>query len=649
MRTSYLVALSVSGVLAASALPPAVAAPAGTPEDGAPAPTEATAEKVASKVQRPQGPNPYLALLPDGGQTADYGAWTAYMAAQAHVRSLQRQSTVTTFEAQQQGRQPRGPLVYQELEAEGVRGGNDTLATAERVRGLGTDRRESAAAQVLGWLASTEGEVAVLPPNAEDDGSIPLARDTGVGETVSAVTTTGTVGDGPHGSAGTGTGDLDAYAVSGLAGQVLTVDIVTPEGDLDPMLLLFDAEGQLVGFNDDTAEGLDSRLTLGVPADGTYYAFVAGFPTFPLDPFDSASGDGAGSEGPYELSITQVEQDTDVFAVDLEEGDVLGLSVSGSATVLDVLEPDGTLVHGSEQDASFIYPLASPLPGGGNAVNDHVADVDGRHYVAVRGTGGAYDLTAEVYRPGLEGQRREQTLFLDFDGARVNTAIWGGPGVRQLSPLTSFLDDWGLSQADYKPLVREIVATVRENLERDLRRSGLDEDVEIRIRNSLQHRDPFGQDNVSRVVVGGTIAESGVDTIGIAQSIDPGNFDQEETALVLLDVLSSDPDVFGDASLNFYLAPQSDRVGFVGQAIGNVTSHEAGHFFGDWHVDQFNDVLNLMDQGGNFPLLYGAGPDGVGGTADDPDVDFGEDVFVPNEGFRGVQDTLTRVAAVLPD
>ena len=51
-----------------------------------------------------------------------------------------------------------------------------------------------------------------------------------------------------------------------------------------------------------------------------------------------------------------------------------------------------------------------------------------------------------------------------------------------------------------------------------------------------------------------------------------------------------------------------------------------------------------MDQGGNFPLLFGVGPDGVGGTADDNDVDFGEDVFNPNEGFIGIEDTLTRLA-----
>ena len=173
---------------------------------------------------------------------------------------------------------------------------------------------------------------------------------------------------------------------------------------------------------------------------------------------------------------------------------------------------------------------------------------------------------------------------------------------------------------------------------------GLNPDFRVRILNSRDNRDVFGQDNVSRVIVGGTINESGIPTIGIAQSIDPGNYGTEETALVLLDVLS-DPSVeFGDPSLNTYMTPASDRVTFVGRAIGNIVAHEAGHFFGDWHVDQFNDQANLMDQGGNFPLMFAVGPDGVGGTADDTDVDFGEDALNPNEGFVGVEDTLTRLS-----
>jgi hypothetical protein len=64
----------------------------------------------------------------------------------------------------------------------------------------------------------------------------------------------------------------------------------------------------------------------------------------------------------------------------------------------------------------------------------------------------------------------------------------------------------------------------------------------------------------------------------------------------------------------------------------------------NWHVDQYNDVLNLMDQGGNPALLFGVGPDGIGGTADDWDVDFGQDTLNPNEGFTGLENTAARTA-----
>ena len=147
------------------------------------------------------------------------------------------------------------------------------------------------------------------------------------------------------------------------------------------------------------------------------------------------------------------------------------------------------------------------------------------------------------------------------------------------------------------------------------------------------------------MIVGGTIEESGISTIGIAQSIDPGNFDTGgDRADPARHVSEPGTD---DYSFNAYITPDTDRVRFVGTALGNIASHEAGHYLGNWHVDQFNDVLNLMDQGGNFPLLYGVGPDEVGGTADDPDVDFGNDILNPNEGFTGIEHTLTRVTWAL--
>jgi hypothetical protein len=146
------------------------------------------------------------------------------------------------------------------------------------------------------------------------------------------------------------------------------------------------------------------------------------------------------------------------------------------------------------------------------------------------------------------------------------------------------------------------------------------------------------------VIVGGTAAETGIGTIGIAQSIDAGNFGREETALMMLDELSAPAGPVW--SLNTYRGAGSDWVAFVGRAVGNVTSHEVGHMSGSWHTDRLNDVPGIMDPGGadDPTVMFAVGPDGLGGTADDPDLDFVEEVLSPSEGFTGVEDTLNRTA-----
>jgi hypothetical protein len=49
-----------------------------------------------------------------------------------------------------------------------------------------------------------------------------------------------------------------------------------------------------------------------------------------------------------------------------------------------------------------------------------------------------------------------------------------------------------------------------------------------------------------------------------------------------------------------------------------------------------------MDQGGNPRQLVGAGPDGLGGNADDVDVDYTTDAY--DAQFTGAEDTLNRTA-----
>jgi hypothetical protein len=376
---------------------------------------------------------------------------------------------------------------------------------------------------------------------------------------------------------------------------------------------------------------------------------VSGFgigTVFPADPFDSGSGLGFGKEGVYGLAATLAFPDRDLYAVDLAVGDVLGGSVTGVGTQLTVRDPSGRIVFGSEQDASFLYAPASPLPGGGNAVVSQVAAKAGRYSLEVAGTAGLYDITLEAYRPGPEAQEQGtvQTLFLDFDGARLNTAIFGGPGVRALSPLAGFLGRWGLSAADEGKVIDAVIAAVKENTITDMKARGTDPRFGLKILNSRDNPDAFGQPNVHRIVVGGSIAESGLDTIGVAQFIDPGNYANEDSAVVLLDILS---DLSGPASLNTYITPASNKIKFIGRALGNVITHEAGHLYGNFHTDPLNATPSLMDAGGAFPGLFGVGPDRIGGTADDFDYDFTEDVFDPDEGLFGTEDTLNTAAWAL--
>jgi hypothetical protein len=598
-----------------------------------------TTKAPAKQSARPSAVNPYLALLDDRDKK-DHSTWKRFGTAQAERRA--------NSEAQRrvQARE-RPPVLVDEEEPRGVRGSNESPATAQRVPQFGTQDRKRHRARVLGALSPEPVEVDEIAPNTEDDGSIPLARRTGIGNSRAGIETTGVIGDGPHGSEGSGSGDFDVYRLRAVAGEEIVADVdLVADSELDSMVAIYDAAGELVAFNDDADFDLSSEVRHPVRRTGAYYVLVSGYAALPEDPQDSGSGDGAGSEGPYSLRITAAETDSDFYAFRLRKGDVLGASVEGSAGRLAIYDapPNREDVHGSSQDLTFLYPSTSPLPGGGNAVTEHVADQDGWHFVAVEEGSGAYDLTVEAYRPGREGQRPVQTLFLDFDGARVNTGVFGGTGVSQLSPLRAFLGRWGMRNADLNPLITAVVAEARENLRRDLVASGGNANFDVRILNSRDHADPWGQPNVSRVIVGGTIDESGVPTIGIAQSIDPGNFEAEETALLLLDLLSDPAGESGGVSLNDYLRPRSDKVAFVAQALGNLVAHEAGHLLGNWHVEPFNDVPNLMDSGGNFEVMFGVGPDGVGGTADDDDVDFGEDVFDEFEGFTGIEDTLTRTA-----
>ena len=539
-----------------------------------------------------------------------------------------------------------GALVVADRERPDKAGRNDELFQAQRLRGLGTSGRQARDAVIEGTLAEIDTPPTPVGPFAEDDGAIPLAHPVGLSAAVVSVVLDGAIGDGPHGtSGGDGTGDFDFFVVEGaVAGQVLTVDVdaFADGSGLDSIVAVTTLDGDILALNDDAPEP-DSFLQLAIPADGDYIVAVAAFGALPTNPFDSASGTGSRTEGPYELTLSyDFLEDLDTYRVDLRAGDVLGVGVTG-APVIDIFDPFGTLVMSSGRNQTGFYPDASPLRMGGTSVAEHVAALDGPHFVRI--SRGDADYTADVLvrRPGLESDApgTRQILYLDFDGAFIDPSTFQ-TNSGELSPMADFMAGWGLGPQDESALIDAVVAEFTENVVEDVTAAGGNPRFAVDIRNSRDDADPWGQPNVTRIVLGGTREQLDFNTVGVAESVDPGNFAREETGVVLLDQASA-PAGSGVRTLNDFARPDDDMVALVGQTMGFIASHEAGHLLGEWHTRPNNGVVSIMD---TFDVTQlGLGPDFDFGTADDDDVDFVTDELI--EGFVGAEDTLQRVAWAL--
>lgn len=525
---------------------------------------------------------------------------------------------------------------------------NNSPGTADPVPGFGV--AADPAATITGSMPPGPAPV-VVAPAAEDDGDLTKATATGLTVGNAIRYDNATIGNGPHGSAGTGNGDVDVYAVNMTAGQTVTADIdASLDGsDLDSYVIIYDAAGNIVAENDDSSNSLDSFVSYSATSTETHYVLVSAFLTEGLsNPNDSSTAGGSASEGPYDVQISLIIADLDVFAVTLAAGDVLGATLSTDGFVSIVAPDMARLMIKSNQDLSFAFPEVSPIMGGGpNATI--VADTAGLHFVVVSDVMGSYELSLQAARRGNLRLRKDvaEVVFLDFDGAEIPADLFGfGSPASTLSPLSDFLGDFGLAASQESDVIDSVIASVRESLRNDLRTaangnhaaSGTSGEFNVVLRNSRDHTDPAGQPGVSRVVIGGTIEEFGIPTIGLAQSIDIGNYSPNETAVVLLgDLLATE--CFIGIELDCFRGPDTDDIELVGTGVGNIVVHEIGHYVGNFHTDSLNATHSLMDEGGNLPMTVGVGDDGIFGTADDKDVDFVTDDFSLFEGILGRENT----------
>lgn len=559
---------------------------------------------------------------------------------------------------------------YSEMES--TQGDNDSIATAERIRNLNTGTSGRNSAIVSGNLFGELNTRDLV--QAEDDGSIPLALESGVTQGPDGIRFSGVIGDGP--SAGV-VSDFDFVKASLPQGTVFQLAVRTPEpfGDLDPFVTFFAEDGTILGTADDGGDGFDTFVTIVVPFDLTFYMSIGGFGAFfPNNPFDSESGSitgSIGSEGEYEFEMTvfPTDGDTDSYSLHLNKGDVLGVAArNNGAPALTIFNPDGELEKSVIGFGSFAVP-ESPLPVNGTSVIDYVADETGVYTVQLKNGLGDYELELGVFQPALEADpKRVQLVWLDYNGGPVSKEPWFGfPLITDHTPFRDFLPAWGLSdtQDDVSRITSRITEEVRDNLKQELEESGGNNKFDVVVLGNdgtgipdwlEPHIDAgsfemFGITyEVSTIDISGTIPEAFIGTIGIASEIDPGNYSLYDTALVLLDILSAPASGF-NANFTFslndvVLAPSATKEDLVVTVLANIITHEAGHYLGNWHTDGvFTSVHNMMDEGpGGLFNLAGIGPSGVFGAEDQTDVAFIDDDYSVLEPFTGREDTAVNTA-----
>jgi hypothetical protein len=88
--------------------------------------------------------------------------------------------------------------------------------------------------------------------------------------------------------------DADYYSFTVADNTRITLSVSAPEGPQfgdDPMVGLFDPNGDILTFDDDGGPGFDAFLTFDLLAGGTYFAAVTGYADFDFDGGDSDSTD----------------------------------------------------------------------------------------------------------------------------------------------------------------------------------------------------------------------------------------------------------------------------------------------------------------------------------------------------------------------
>ncbi len=393
-------------------------------------------------------------------------------------------------------------------------------------------------------------------------------------------------------------------------------------------------------------------------------------------------GNGSGQNAVVNVSGQMANTfDEDFYAFDLKKGDILDARIQSSGTI-----PGAILYNSIGTELLYTKGLFLPTAGGvattksprfttGSTTLTYIIDTDGRYFFRVGDATGAYTANLRTYRNTLEQEPigTQQVLFLDFDGAlfrndllQLDSPASSPPNPAQtvrVPAFSTYATQLGITQAQVPGVIERITRNVEGKLKTILaadtnngfyQATGNPGDFNIKVVSS-NDGDFWGQPNVSRVMFGGTqpvLAPAIPGLLGIAQRVDIGNFDREDTALVMVDTLIFDATNL-DITDPFYI-PRSGTASNIDLFIelaSVVIAHEAGHNLGAIHQDPNNNVFGIIDQFYSGVITSGSGLDGIFGNADDQPLKFLNDDYAPTAGARfggGVDNSGQALAFSMP-
>ena len=374
-------------------------------------------------------------------------------------------------------------------------------------------------------------------------------------------------------------------------------------------------------------------------------------------------------ETTYTIAITEiVETNVNTYQLELQEGDVFGVagfSFEGISNSVSLESADEESFI--KTDGYGIFPIAdnnNPLPTAGSYGFHYVIPKTGTYFFKVSDGFGGYNINGGVSRPGLEERSEgfpQQIIFLNYAGTELGIDEFfeienEDDFIVNLSPLSSFMTNWGLEESQTRNLSRKITRIIEEKLNSVSSITGGNQNLTIISDNASPRRRDFIRnflDNsgipYSRIIIGGTVDEIlFTRTIGLASSIDVGNFDLSDNGFVLLDILSEEPES-PDSTINkIPLAEGVKKIDLVAEVVGDIAAHEAGHFLGNWHADNSNEIISTMDQGGEYIGNRAGVVEGDAfGDEENIAVTFVKDVYTDTELFEGLDETDINTAYAL--